>query len=136
MNEKKPPTQKDIVPYRKQELFLRSQALVRRGLESLSAFRERTIHFPSARSMVPPTDQAGLARVSDDQSRLRLPSLPPAVAQRRLEVTSRTFIAWDLMKPWGVTALAFLREHDGEFTVWTPQPENGGTNSVSRNTVV
>ncbi len=108
MNEKNPPTQKDIVPYHKQELLLRSQALVRRGLESLSALHGT------------PTDRARLARVSNDQSRSRLPTLPPALKQRRLEVTGRTFIAWDLMKPWEVTAVAFLRDDDGEFTVWTP----------------
>ncbi|GEM_PF-6769163 len=108
MNEEIPPTQKDIVPYHKQELFLRSQSLVRRGLESLSALHGT------------PTDRARLARVSNDQSRSRLPSLPPALKQRRLEVTGRTFVAWDLMKPWEVTAVAFIRDDNGVLTAWTP----------------
>lgn len=66
------------------------------------------------------TDRLRLARASDDELRSRLPPLPPAVRQRRLEIAARTFIAWDLMNPWGVTAVAFLRGDDGEFTVWTP----------------
>lgn len=56
------------------------------------------------------TDRFRLARASYDELRSRLPPLPPAVRQRRLDITERTFIAWDLMNPWGVTAVAFLKE--------------------------
>ena len=49
-----------------------------------------------------------------------LPSLPPAVSERRLAVTSETFIAWDSMQPWDIKGGAFLRGEDGFFTLWTP----------------
>jgi hypothetical protein len=59
--------------------------------------------------------------VSDnDQLRSRLPVLPPAPKQRRLDVTGNAFIAWDIMRPWQVTAVAFVRGNEGEFTAWTP----------------
>lgn len=55
-----------------------------------------------------------------DELRSRLPILPPAARQRRIEVTIRSFIAWDFMQPWGLTGIAFQKDDKSEFTVWTP----------------
>ena len=71
------------------------------------------------------TDRQTLPTLDWDELRSELPTLPPVVPERRLDVTSRTFTAWDQMKPWEVTAVAFLRDDDGAFTVWTPGNNNG-----------
>jgi hypothetical protein len=55
-----------------------------------------------------------------DRLSSRLPKLPPAVAQRRIEVTETTFVAWDLSETSKVSAVAFLKDNDGKITVWTP----------------
>jgi hypothetical protein len=52
-------------------------------------------------------------------SRSKLPPLPPALATKRVEASDTVFIAWDIMQPWGITAIAFLKEAGG-ITVWTP----------------
>jgi len=60
------------------------------------------------------------SEVDFDMLENHLPSLPPAVPERRLAVTSETFIAWDSMLPWDIKGGAFLRGDDGYFTLWTP----------------
>ena len=55
--------------------------------------------------------------MSEEELTLKLPPLPPTIKQSRIEVTEHTFVAWDDMQPWGVTAIAFLRDEDGGFTV-------------------
>jgi hypothetical protein len=56
----------------------------------------------------------------DDELESRLPGLPPALVRRSVEVTKTTFVAWDIMEPWGITGVAFLRDNQGELTAWTP----------------
>jgi hypothetical protein len=48
------------------------------------------------------------------------PSLPPIGNKTEIETTNQTFMIWDIMKPWGITSVAFLRHDDGDFTIWTP----------------
>ena len=55
-------------------------------------------------------------------SHSRLPPLPAVIAvpQRRVEVTDKVLIAWDVRNPWGITGVAFLRDANAGFTAWTP----------------
>jgi hypothetical protein len=49
-----------------------------------------------------------------------LPHLPIEIVHPRVDITSRTWIAWDLKKPWDTTCVALVREDEENLTAWTP----------------
>ena len=54
------------------------------------------------------------------ESRFRLPAIPPAQGGQHVEISDETFVAWDVMDPWGLPGVAFVKSEDGAVTVWTP----------------
>lgn len=49
-----------------------------------------------------------------------LPHLPIEIVHPRVDITPRTWIAWDVKQPWGTNGVALVREDKENFTVWTP----------------
>jgi len=58
--------------------------------------------------------------LNDEELRQKLPPLPLTITQRQIEITELIFVAWDFIIPDQIKAVAFVRDEDESFTVWTP----------------
>ena len=45
--------------------------------------------------------------------------MPPTNSEPRVEQTERTFIAWDMMYPWGITGIAMVKMEYGGLNLYT-----------------
>ena len=55
-----------------------------------------------------------------EELRLKLPPLPKAIMQSGIDITDLAFTVWGLKGTDEIKAIAFLRDRNGDLTVWTP----------------